>query len=312
MNNEQLDLLPYQVFISYAKEDSAKALDFFNKLSGLGIQAWIDTSNLLTGQDWKLEITRAIRNCKYILILLSKSSTVKKGYCQKEIKEALDIADLIPDGEIYIMPIRLDDCEIPDRLKKYHCCNAFIDIELNKLLNYLRGRLGIANFPLLKEQERDLKSLLSTDRIADLFLFEHFRESTRVLRSNTPSDALFISNGKCIDIRKRTPSFIKLFDEVFPNAEKKEARIFKSIIPGRNVYKDERNIIIRISCEPVKDSYRYQLVSKNGTSCMINGIYWKYISSKYQKSTLYLTQKDTPIVVEENEIIRFVFMPMIS
>jgi hypothetical protein len=50
----------------------------------------------------------------------------KKGYVQKELKEALDIFQEYPEKAIYLIPARLDDCKVPHTdgkrgiLTKYH------------------------------------------------------------------------------------------------------------------------------------------------------------------------------------------------
>jgi len=38
----------------------------------------------------------------------------KQGFVQKEIRFALDIADEHPPGRIFIIPVRLVDCDVPD------------------------------------------------------------------------------------------------------------------------------------------------------------------------------------------------------
>ena len=35
---------------------------------------------------------------------------------QKELRKALDVADEQPEGSIYLIPVRLELCEFPDRL----------------------------------------------------------------------------------------------------------------------------------------------------------------------------------------------------
>jgi hypothetical protein len=47
-------------------------------------------------------------------IALSQELPVTKtGFVQKEIKIAPDAADEQPEGRIYIIPVRLEDCDVP-------------------------------------------------------------------------------------------------------------------------------------------------------------------------------------------------------
>ena len=57
------------------------------------IDPWLDEKKLLGGQDWDLEIRRALRRSDAVVICLSQRSISKVGYVNKEIKRALDIAD---------------------------------------------------------------------------------------------------------------------------------------------------------------------------------------------------------------------------
>jgi hypothetical protein len=116
---------PIQIFLCHASEDRAAVLDIYNRLKALGYKPWLDKKDLLPGQRWQVEIPRAIRASDYILIFLSKTSVAKRGYVQKEFKLALEVLDEIPEGTIYAIPARLDDCPIPNQFSDLHWCNLF-------------------------------------------------------------------------------------------------------------------------------------------------------------------------------------------
>lgn len=102
-----------KVFISYAREDLSFAKNIFLLLKENNISPWLDHFNLLPGQDWETKIQSEIEASDYIIICLSRNSVTKRGYIQKEIRKALSVLERIPDGDIYIIPIRLDNCEVP-------------------------------------------------------------------------------------------------------------------------------------------------------------------------------------------------------
>jgi TIR domain len=77
------------------------------------LKPWLDKEDLLPGQTWNSEIRKAIKNSRYFIGLFSSTSIQKRGYIQKEFKFALDVLDEFPEGEIFAIPARLDDCEIP-------------------------------------------------------------------------------------------------------------------------------------------------------------------------------------------------------
>jgi hypothetical protein len=100
-----------KVFISYAHEDLDAARRLYDELRAVpGVVPWFDKEDLSPGLEWRPAIRKAIREADFFLALLSKMSTSKRGYVQKEMKEALEVRDEFPEGRAYLIPIRLDDC----------------------------------------------------------------------------------------------------------------------------------------------------------------------------------------------------------
>ena len=54
----------------------------------------------------------AINSSKYFIPLLSSRSVGKKGYIKNELKAALRILDEVSESQIFVIPVRLDECEI--------------------------------------------------------------------------------------------------------------------------------------------------------------------------------------------------------
>ena len=125
------------IFLSYAREDQDIAEKINKDLSSAGLHVWFDKESLLPGQKWKVEIKRAIRECRYFIALLSSKSLSKRGYVQKEVKEALDLLDEFPESEIFLIPVRIDECN-PSRetLNELHRVDLFPSYEegLKKIL----------------------------------------------------------------------------------------------------------------------------------------------------------------------------------
>ncbi len=110
-----------QIFLSYSRIDVETARTFYEELKAMGYRLWFDEVSLIPGQDWGLEIRRAIRQSQVFLPLLSSNAMSKRGYFQKELRKSIEVAEEVPEGEVYIIPVLLDtDCETPEALKKYH------------------------------------------------------------------------------------------------------------------------------------------------------------------------------------------------
>lgn len=129
-----------KVFLCHSSTDKEHVKKLHEWLVQEGYEPWLDEIDLLPGEDWEYEIKRAVRHTHIILVCLSKIAASRTGFMQKEIKLALDAADLRPEGEIFIIPALLESCEIPDRLTKWHGVNLSIDGGHDKLRSSLRKR----------------------------------------------------------------------------------------------------------------------------------------------------------------------------
>lgn len=129
-----------RAFLCHSSGDKAPVRDLYKKLSADGFAPWLDEENLLPGQDWDAEIRKAVRDSHVVIVCLSKASTTKAGYVQKEIKVALDVADEQPEGTIFIVPVRLEECNVPDRLKKWQWVDLFSPKGYQKLVAALKVR----------------------------------------------------------------------------------------------------------------------------------------------------------------------------
>jgi len=103
-----------KVFIGYVREDIEAAERLYEYLKDVGLEPWLDRSDLLPGQKWRPAIRDAIKNSRYFIALFSSNSVEARGYVQKQLKESLDILDEFPSQDIFIIPARLDDCKVSE------------------------------------------------------------------------------------------------------------------------------------------------------------------------------------------------------
>jgi hypothetical protein len=99
------------VFISYVHEDREKAERLAQDLRQSGVKVWIDTADLTPGVTWRTAIRTAIKDSRYFIPLLSQCSIAKRGFFQKELREAIEVLGEYPDQWPYIVPARLEPCE---------------------------------------------------------------------------------------------------------------------------------------------------------------------------------------------------------
>jgi TIR domain len=82
-----------------------------------GFSPWMDIRKLLAGQNWPRAIETAIDGSDFFVACFSGNSVRKKGGFQAEIRYALDCARQVPLDEIFIVPVRLDECAVPRTIR---------------------------------------------------------------------------------------------------------------------------------------------------------------------------------------------------
>jgi hypothetical protein len=126
------------IFLCHSKKDEVAVRQLYWKLSEDGFDVWFDQEKLLPGQDWNREIVRAVRDADTVIICLSASSVIKSGYYQKEIRMTLDVADEKPEGALFLIPARLEECHVPDRLARFQWVDLYKPVGYTKLIKALR------------------------------------------------------------------------------------------------------------------------------------------------------------------------------
>jgi hypothetical protein len=117
-------------FLCYAKENSTPVREFRQRMKAEAwIDPWFDEEDILPGQMWEGHVTEAVHNSHAVIVFLSSIAIRTEGFFHKELRLALDAAAEKPDGTIFIIPIRLDDCDVPDRLQPYQYVDYFGDDE---------------------------------------------------------------------------------------------------------------------------------------------------------------------------------------
>ena len=129
-----------RVFLCHSSNDKPAVRDLYRRLRIENIEPWLDEEQLLPGQDWDQEITKAVQATDIVIVCLSRESINKAGYIQKEIKYALDIADEQPEGAIFIIPLKLEECDVPRRLHRWQWVNLFEGRGYGRLILALKAR----------------------------------------------------------------------------------------------------------------------------------------------------------------------------
>jgi len=155
---------PLKVFLCHAHADNDSVRGLYARLTKDGVDAWLDKEKLLPGQDWELEIRKAVREADVVVVCLSKQFN-QAGFRQKEVRLALDTAMEKPEGEIFIIPARLEECETLESLKKWHWVDLFEDNGYEMLVRALRARADKIGATLQIKSRRTTKNNLRENKI---------------------------------------------------------------------------------------------------------------------------------------------------
>jgi TIR domain len=126
-----------EVFFSYAREDEARVAEIYRLLKSKGFRPWMDTRDIAGGEDWDLAIQRAIRRANFFLAFISHFSLVKTGVLKAEMESGISIRQSHLEHERFLIPVRLEERDLPDSLKPYQWINYFDDDGPVRLLGAL-------------------------------------------------------------------------------------------------------------------------------------------------------------------------------
>ncbi len=114
-----------QIFLLYARADQEAVRRLYRRILRAGAQVWLDREKLLPGQDWQYEIRNAIRASDLVIVCLSRRFNQQGGYRHAELKIAVARANSLPEGRSFIIPARLDSCELPESLRRWQRVDLF-------------------------------------------------------------------------------------------------------------------------------------------------------------------------------------------
>jgi len=112
--DEKNTMAKKHIFLSYCHDNELDVAQLRDELIAAGEAVWWD-KDILPGKDWKQEIRRAMKDSYAVVLCLSKelAARVESGVFP-EVSDAISVYRKQAPGGIFLIPIRLSDCEIPD------------------------------------------------------------------------------------------------------------------------------------------------------------------------------------------------------
>lgn len=139
-----------KVFLCHASKDKPIVRELYDRLRADGFDPWLDSELLDPGENWPLEIQKAMRASQAVIVCLSEVAIVKEGYIHTEIKTAQSLQMEKPEGTIFFIPLQLEECEPPFSMReiqwgKYHEPDGYERLvrALNKRAGQVKAAQGV-------------------------------------------------------------------------------------------------------------------------------------------------------------------------
>jgi hypothetical protein len=132
----------FRILLCCDPRDATAVRRFRDELAAPHIEARLLLEDLKPGSDVEFEFARAIPNADLVLTFLSNQSVASAGPLQKAILCAIDQAKQKAPGDIFIIPVRLDDCDTHVRLKALQKIDVFENFGWERLAREIQAHLN--------------------------------------------------------------------------------------------------------------------------------------------------------------------------
>lgn len=181
-----------RVFLCHASQDKPAVRELYKRLKAEDwIDPWLDEEKLSFGQHWTTAIEDALSEADVVIIFLSKNSVQKEGFVQRELNYAWELSLEKPRNVIFLIPFRLDDCQIPRYLGSRQWGDYFGDKKENTYQILLRS--------LKQRYQQKLKLEAEEERVE--------RETAKIKKqeeAGKKAELEFIEKAKLKEAKKKT------------------------------------------------------------------------------------------------------------
>lgn len=133
-----------RVFLCYSSEDKFIIERFYRRLiTKSWIDLWLDEDRIFPGMSRDVEIERAVETADAVIACLSHNSVTKEGHAQRELKLVLDAASEKPEGAVFVIPLRLDECQVPRGMRHLQLIDFSLPEDREQAYNRLLRGLEI-------------------------------------------------------------------------------------------------------------------------------------------------------------------------
>ncbi|NDJ34109.1 MAG: toll/interleukin-1 receptor domain-containing protein [Chloroflexi bacterium] len=114
-----------RIFLSYAAADQLQVEKLHTQLAEVGFAPWMVDRDILPGVVKARAIEQAIRDADFFVACLSNHLLHTEGATWRAMRAALDQFQELPENRVFIIPARLEACEIPESLSPFYPVDLF-------------------------------------------------------------------------------------------------------------------------------------------------------------------------------------------
>jgi|GEM_PF-844401 len=216
------------VFISHSSNDKENAVAIAGEFRSRGLSVWIDHERIKFGESIASAIELGLSQSTCITVLIS-SQFVASKWCRAEYEPLLKRE--IEEGTTLVLPILIDECEIPPLLS----AKRYVDLRPSSPLSRTRQLDELASQVLAAAHD---PSTLPSSRLVDTV-----RHSLNSLRPETLLQARSVNNPETARrLLQEVSSLIGRFEEYIDeiNAVLAESKISSAFYGSANAVQEER------------------------------------------------------------------------
>lgn len=125
------------IILCHAFEDKKVVGRVYDALQASGFEVWIDSESVFGEQDPEPDMAVWLGQAACMLVFLSKNSVRKIGSTHHEFGQLIDTWKDMPEDTVYTVPVRINDCEIPELLSRLDHIDLFEDEGLDQVIRCL-------------------------------------------------------------------------------------------------------------------------------------------------------------------------------
>lgn len=155
-----------RIFISHSRRDANAAQSLAKLCTETGAEIWLDRWEIHQGENWRERLDEAIRRANIFLVLVSSAAQSDRPWQSREWTAICERKWIRPD--IRIIPIRLDESEVPAFLSGLEALDGTNNAKLARCVDHIADYPAVRSVPGLhspsdeqrKELEKRFRELL--------------------------------------------------------------------------------------------------------------------------------------------------------